>query len=212
MPGWLTGVLGWGVSGLKDLWNKAISVIMTVYNDVVQSLDALGAELTNVYHTLIAFIDSVEAYASALYTVVKAWAVQEFSNLISWATRQLAAVANDINSVISWVSNLISAAYAFATALVDAAKNWVIQNIYDPIVRNLTDALQWITTDGYYALQLLRNPPLLAKLLAKWVWQEWLSLARQYAGAFGAWLIHNMVSMASPIGSVIEDVIASIIE
>jgi len=212
MTGWLRGLVGWGISGLKDLWNKALSVISTVYNYFVTLIDALDAELISIYHSLTNFIDAVETYASTLYALVRAWATEQLNSIISWAEKQLASVAKSISSIIAWASSLIDALRAYAVALVNDAKNWVIQNVYNPIVRSITDALKWITTDGYYAVQLLRNPPLLAKLLAKWLWGEWLSLIRQYSGVIGKWILHSMMGMASSVGSVIEDIIASIVD
>jgi hypothetical protein len=212
MLNWLRSIIGWGITGLKDLWNKAIGALITVYNYFVQFIDALDAELISIYHSLSNFISAVETYATALYNSVLAWAAKQISSVISWAENQLASLAKAISAVETWASNLIAALRATLNALISGVESWVINDIYDPLLRSVTDALKWITSDGYLAIQLLTHPDQLAKVLGKWLWGEWLSMLHDYAGPIGSWFIHQMVRSASPVGSVIEDIISSIVD
>lgn len=212
MGSWIKGLFHWGVSSVTDVWNKFISVISAVYSYISSIDSAIWSEFTSLWHSFTTYLSAVETWTSSLYNAVFAWAENALSNTINWASKEISSLGRDISSVVSWASSLINAIRAWVSSLISDLESWVIHNIYDPLLRSVTDALGWIVKEGYYAYNLLTHPDLLAKLLAKYLWSALFDIPKRYAGAIAHWLVHQMLNMAGPIGSVLEDIISSIIE
>lgn len=212
MGSWLKGLFHWGVSSIADEWNKFISVISAVYSYISSVDSSIWDEFTSLWHSFTMYLTAVEAWTSSLYDATYAWAASALRNTIAWASRELDSLGRDISSVVYWATSLISALRAWVTSLIDDVTSWVIRNIYDPLARGLDGALGWIVREGYYAYNLLTHPELLAAFLAKYLWSGLFSLPRRYAGAIAHWLIHHMLDSAGSAASVLEDIIASIVD
>lgn len=212
MKAWLKGLFHWGVSGITDVWNKFVSVINAVYSYISSIDSAIWDEFSSLWDSFTTYLGAVETWASSLYNALYAWTTKALGNTINWASKEISSLGRDISGVVSWASSLISAIRAWVSSLIGNVTSWVIRNIYDPLARALNDALGWIAKEGYYAYHLLTHPELLAKLLAKYLWSALFDIPKRYAGAIAHWLVHQMIHMAGPIGSVLEDIIASIID
>lgn len=212
MPGWLKGAVNWIVGGVKDVWNKAVGLIMSVVTWAQTLFSQLWSDLDDFYNALSTYISAVETWAGSLYDAVRATLISDITNTINWASREITALGRDISAVETWTSGLISGLRGLISSLINGAINWVIKNVYDPLAHDITSALNWIAKSGAYAYYLLTHPDALAQLLAKYLWESWLSLFKKYAPHIGKWLLHSMVTLASPAGTIIEDIISSIVD
>jgi len=171
---------------------------------------------------IIRGIQDVANYVTAVYKILVKFGQSIYNILIGYINR----IYNDIQR---WVSQLwnqlwkyIQDVYQWAARLIDYLKKLIETSIKAWSIglsgtsgRHCTilrwGAWNWITTYGYQAYYLVTHPDALATLLGRYLLSSWLSLMKRYARPIGKWLLHSMISSASGVGSVIEDIITAIL-
>lgn len=212
MPGWLRSLLGTAATNTLDLYNKVKNALTAIYSYVRSLYSALGVEISAVTQAFNNTLKAIETWVTSLYNAALAYAESSAKSIISWATKELDAIGKDISSVITWTTSLVNAARAFVSSEIGAVEKWAIQNIYDPVASDIKGALDWIGKEGALVYQYITHPDQLAQLVGHYLLGSWLSLTKKYSGIFVLWLLHNMLSLASPIGGIVEDIIASLVE
>lgn len=212
MPGWLKSAYGWAIGGIDDLWNKTLGLISTLYSYVSSVIGAIDTELGSIYNGLVHLIDSVENWAQSTIAQTVSWVRTLYNNLTSYIVSLFNHAMSYINDVYKWAAGAVGAIYTYIRGVVSSITSWAIRNIYDPVARAINTLANWITTYGYVAYRLVTHPDELAKILAHYIWTQSVSLADQYAAPIASWLLRGMLRMANPVGKVIEDIIASLIE
>lgn len=212
MPGWLKSAYNWAVNSIGDVWNDTLGLfgaIYTYFSDVVANI--LG-EIGDIYNGLTSFIESVEKWAQSSISQLITWVKSIYNTLTTYFVSLFNDAINYVNQLYKWAAGYMAQLYSDIRNGIASVVSWAIKNIYDPVAGAIQTLANWITRYGYVAYTLATHPEMLSRLLAKYIWQESLSLADHYAAPVATWLLRGMVKMADPVGKVIEDIIASIIE
>jgi hypothetical protein len=150
------------------------------------------------------FVSSVYNYGVYIATVL-------VPGVVRWAQAAIGSVANDVRSLAGWAIQQVQRLINTIESTAAAIESWAIRSIWNPLWSGLTGALKWIAVEGTYAYYLLTHPDQLALLLGKYILASWVGLGRKYSSAIGRWLINSMLSAANDVGSILEDIIASIL-
>lgn len=204
--------IGNAITGaINDVKNWILRLIQAVYSFIDGEIDALGREILDVYNEAIALGRSVEQYAVSIYTVLSSVITTGLHDVISWASNALNTLSSIVNAAIhdieaglDDVRNRILQAY-------HDIESWVMQNIWDPLWNFITTAIHWIENEGAFVYDLLTHPDKLVKLIASYIWQEWLTLLKTYAAPIGRWLLHSMIGLAGDLIDVFETIIAALL-
>lgn len=211
MFGWLKKALNWGIGGIEDLWNKAVSLVMAVYSYVDSWINSLLNDINSIYQWASGFIGSVEQWVMGLYNSLAGWVSKIYGDVERWVSSLWSQLWNDIQGAIRWVTQQLNNLLGWAEAQLNRLVNWVIQNIWNPLLNGINGAINWITKYGYWAYYMVTHPEELAKLVGRYILGSWVGLGRRYAGVFGKWMVHTMIRAGSEVAGILEDVIASII-
>lgn len=211
MFGWLNSLLGWASSGLDDLWKKVISIFKTVYSYIDGWINQIIKDINSVYQYVWSLYQAGERFAQSIYTAVVSWGVKQFNSIVSWASKLWSQLYSFIQSVIVWAAKEIAQVRAYIDSYLSNLVNWILKNIWDPLYNFISGAVKWIETYGTWAIYLLTHPDQLALILGRYILASWLGLGKKYAGLFGRWLVHGMLSLTSDVAGILEDIIAGIL-
>lgn len=210
MPGWLSGLLGIFTGPLNALWNAVVNVVATVYNWLQQQVDSVYHDVLSAYDYASRLGGYIESFVGQVYNAFVQWVDREFGNVINWASGEIGDVEHYAENVLNWASNAIGAVERWVTGLLNDLRQWVIQDIWSPLARDLSTALTWIGREGAYVYTLLTHPELLAQFLIAYLLSAWLTLTRRYAKPLVAWFLGSWKQFTPDIVSVLEDIISSL--
>lgn len=211
MFGWLTGVLGWTISGVDDLWKKVIAVIQSVVSYIDSYVNQLIGDINSVWQWLNTFVTQINKFIDSVYTSIYNWALKSLTNVTNWVNGLYNTLRTSVIGVVSWVTSWIDRIYSDITGYIQQLENWVLKNIWDPLYNSISGIVHWIDTYGVWVVYLLTNPDQLALLLGRYILGAWLSLGHKYARPIAQWLGHALLSMAGDVAGVLEDIIADIL-
>jgi phage-related protein len=211
MPGWLTSLIGVITGPFRDLWNKVVSLVTTVYRWVDQWVTVLYNDVTSVYNQLIKFADEVRSFVTGTFATFSRWVTHQFDTVLKWAESRLSAVEKYAGDILAWATREIAAVSKWVTGLITGVEHWVISNIWQPLYNDISGAVNWIEREGAYVYDLVTHPEKLVKLILAYVWLSWLALFTQFAKPIISYILHHLRSNIPDLVSVIEDIIASIL-
>jgi hypothetical protein len=211
MFGWLKNAFNWGIGGLKDLWNKAVQLIMVVYSYVDGWVNALLSDINSLYQWASGFINAVQRWVFQLYTSLSNWVTKIYGDFERWVSGLYGELKGDILGIIRWITQQLNNVVNWALAQLNRLEKWVLDNIWNPLYNAVRGAVDWITKYGYWAYYMVTHPDQLALIVGKYILGAWIGLGRRYAGVFGRWMVHTMIRAGHDVAGILEDVIASII-
>lgn len=211
MIGWVSGLLGWAIGGLDDLWKKAVAVFTAIVNWTTGLINQAYDDINAVSQWAWNNIQIVEKWAASMYTAITSWATSIFQSIVAWTSNLIDDIYKTITAIETWVGSWIDKIYSDVTGWIGQLEKWVISNIWDPLYNTLAGIYRWVTTYGYWMFYLLSHPDALATLLGQYLLAAWMGLSRKFAGPLGRWMLHSLLSMSNDIAGALEDFIAGIL-
>jgi hypothetical protein len=209
--GWLKSIYNGAIGKLSDVERWIVGAINAVYsffNGLIQqvwiAIQAVGYAIQWYVRILSETLNSLNTLAEYILTKV-------IPSVVSWATNELAKLRNFAVGVYNWAVSQIRLLGTVLLAEIQKVVQWVLRNVWDPLYNLIKGILHWITNEGAYVYYLLTHPDKLAALLGKYILGSWIALGQRYAKPFVKWLVHNMLSQASWLGGLLEDIIVSIL-
>lgn len=207
---------------LRNIWNAITSDITAVYHWVLKTIAAVYSYFDRLINAVekwtIDLVDNVEnfakqilSFAESVYNFARAIVTVTIRDLINWAAEAidtLTKYAEDVyNFVVQWIARII----AYIQHTVSDVISWIMKNIWDPLWRDITGAINWITHEGAFIYDLITHPDKLVALLAHYLWVSYLDLIKKFAAPIAKWLLHSMESMAGEFADVLEKIIAAML-
>lgn len=211
MLGWLKSFGHWVFSGLDDIKNWVINLFSTVIGYIDDWARGIWNGIQDVWNTAVNLYNQAIGYIVQIYTLVRHVIDVEIAQIESWVSGLWNELYGVIRGVENWVLGLIDQIGRWALSQLNTLYQWVLRNIWDPIWRTLTDAVQWIERYGYWAYYMVTHPEALASLVGQYILREFFNLGRKYSSAIARWLVHTMLSAGEAVGSIIADGIAAIL-
>lgn len=187
-----------------DLITGVYGLVHTVFGMVGRAwIDMLHAAEWMYVGTVKLAIETYATLWHILRTVIPGvvrWADFWIHYIERWVIEIWHSIAVEFNAVRHWTA-----------ALVDAARTWVVRDIWSPIWRTLTPVFSWVTHEGATLWHYLTHPADLINLLwdhmlAKMEHEAWTA-GRLLGRFFLALVIHNVKTFAI----LIEDIITAIL-
>lgn len=210
MFSWLKSLYNGAVGKLSDIEKWIMGALNAVYSyfsglvsQVWTGLQALGSAIDG-------YINQLWSSFSSLYTLVQYILTKSIPNVISWAVGELNKVRSYAIGVYNWAISQLGKLASWTQSLISDAIQWVLKNVWDPLWNDITGALKWIANEGAYVYYLLTHPDVFAKIAGEYILSQWINWGKRFAKPFVNWLLHNMLSELPTVGSVIEDIIASL--
>jgi len=212
MFGWIDSVLGWAnrniggpvIGWVHDVLSGIWGFIHTIFGNVSTAWGDMYAAGRDMFHAMHRFAD---ATASAIYWLIRI----EIPALIRWAKRELKMLADDLIAIERWAVRQFDYVVKLARHLVTDAIKWVVTHVYDPLLRFISTAWQWITHEGTTLWYYLTHPDELVSLL-------WTSLlAKLEADAWnagqllGRFLLSLVLHNVKRFALLIEDIVMAVL-
>lgn len=211
MLNWLSDIYKFITQTFDSIVRWVLSIIAAVYSFIDQEFHALERALTDVWNELYGFVLQAWHFIQQVYSILANAITVVWRDITSWVVGLWHDITNFINwvwqQVVHWVDYIIN----FVERLWHDLETWVIDNIWRPLERAITDAWNWITHEGYLVYYYLTHPDKLVALLGHWLWLSWVDLLKKYGKTIGRWLAHVMMSMVSDFVTILEDFISGIL-
>lgn len=211
MFNWLKDLYNGLVGDLNAIQKWIMGAINAVYSFFDQLINQLWGAISWLENALNSVVSQIYQYALSLYHLIM-WVIQVgIPQLANWAQRELGRLWNYLSGLVNWVLDQLTAVGRWALSELNRLAQWVIQNIWDPLYNSISWAIRWIEREGAFVYFLLTHPDQLAALLGRYLLGAWIGLGRKYAKPFVRWILHTTLQEAHLFGSIIEDIITSII-
>lgn len=211
MFGWLKDLYNGLVADLNSVQKWIVGAINAVYSFFNQLINQLWGALGWLENALNSFVKQIYDYALYLYHLIL-WVIQVgIPQVATWAQHELGKLWNYLGGLVNWALSQLDALARWAQSELNRLADWVVRNIYDPLYNAITGAIRWIEREGAFVYYLLTHPDQLAAIIGRYLLGAWMGLGRRYAKPFVRWILHTAMSEASAFGSIIEDIITSII-
>lgn len=186
------------VRGLYSFVHTIFGALWNAWNwywDGVYALWAGAREFAvSVYHTFIRILKAIIPY---------------LQNYIHWVRVFLGHV---INVAVRALTDFINGIYHWALKSLEALKAFVINDVWNPLFKSLTNAWHWLTHEGATIWHYFTHLPQFATLLFWHLIAELERLAWDAGKALGNFflslIVHNVVRFAT----LTESIIASVLE
>lgn len=211
MINWLKDLYNGLVGDLNAVQKWIVGAINAVYSFFDRLINQLWSALSWLQNALNSFVSQIYQYALSLYHLIM-WIIQVgIPQVTSWAQRELSKLWNYLSGLVNWALSQLTALGDWALGQLNRLADWVVRNVYDPLYNAVTGAIRWIQREGAFVYYLLTHPDQLASIIGKYLLGAWMGLGRRYAKPFVRWILHTAMSEAGALGSIIEDIITSII-
>lgn len=208
---WLDSIWNLFTGPVSQLWHWIIGAFKTIWSYVYRLGGALEHDIVMVSHSMTALARAIESWATTaidnLYHLTLKWV----TDLQHWTGSLINQVSKYSEAVYHWalseVSNLI---HAIENAYADI-EHWVIAEIWDPLYRGISGALDWIAQEGAYVYDLLTHPDKLVTLIESYLWSSWLTWLKRLAIPVTAFIVQNFRAVVPDLVSVAEDVIDKVL-
>lgn len=208
---WLQNIANSVFSGLNSLRDWIIRAIAAVYSYISARVGALAGEFASFVYWAERAIGSLGDYARRVYDYAVYIGEHVIRDILDWISRRL----TDLDNFVNWMLRELRIGLDNLVHTIETVEfnivHWVVANIYQPIKDFIDGIVRWFTDNINNILKYFLHPELLARLIAEWVWREWINLIRQYSRPVAKWLFGHMISLAVLSANVIEDVLTAII-
>lgn len=211
MLNWIKSLLNIAVGDLDALWRKVLSVITTIWNNLWGYVQDLYRNVVQLADDIRRLSSSLSSWIARTYNGFVRWTENTFNSVIRWADNELSSIRHDLSSLISWAQKEFDYGLHYAEHLVDDARSWVINDVWNPLFHDISVALGWIGKEGAFMYALLTHPDKLADLLIGYGTRSWLTLFRKYGKTLIALGMSSWRSATPDIVSILEDIISSLL-
>lgn len=199
------------VSDFKSIWHWIIKAIAAIYTVIADISNTMSRGFVDIWNATVKLADEIESYAVSVYNWAKATINAVWNDIVKWVVGLWHDLSTAIDAVYKFAAHWIDWILNWVGKLFNDITSWVIRDIWNPLYTAITSAWNWIYKYGAMMLYLLTHPDALVRLIAAYLWREWMNIVRHYARPIGHWLIRVMPSMAGELASLIEDIISSLI-
>ncbi|MGH9436815.1 MAG: hypothetical protein ACRD22_02730 [Terriglobia bacterium] len=186
-----------------------LRIIQAVYSYVDNLFRIAERYALDVWRALDAFARSVDRYVADVYRTLKGAILIVYHDIIRWATSAFNELRNAFDYLDRTLAKTIDFFTKWITRIYHDITSWVVRDIWDPLYRSVSGALNWIANEGAYIYDLITHPEKLVKLLGSYLWSAWLDLLRGYARPVARWLMHAMMGLAHELTDLIERILAA---
>jgi phage-related protein len=211
MPGWLKSLVGFFTGTFSVIWDKVVSLVTTVYRWLDKEIVILRNDIVSAFNDVYRLADEIANFVYHTYNTFVAWVDHTFNAVLKWAENEIATVTRFANAVLAWAVREFDTVNRWVTGLFNAVYRWVITEIWDPLYRDISGAIGWITHEGAFVYDLLTHPDKLTALILAYVWAAWLGLFREFAKPIVSYILHSLRRNIPDLVSVLEDIISSIL-
>jgi hypothetical protein len=212
MFGWIEGVFGRvgnAISGaVKDFVHLLIRGVYGFLHDVFHMV---WNAWNFFWNATVMLWKGARAFSIAVYHGF----IRLFKIIIPWLTNYIRwvyhTVVHLVYVLIQQLTAIVTHNYHLMLSIFDAFRKWVINSIWNPLFKSLTNAWHWLTHEGATMWHFFTNLAAFAELL---FWHILHSLeshawdAGKFLGDFFlALVVHNIVRFATLIESVIDAVL-----
>jgi hypothetical protein len=209
--GFLKSIWGVFTGGLSDVWHYILTLVSAIYSYIDKVYQQVSGNIVSVYHQLLTFSKQVGQ-----------WVTHEVSNLTNlidflvnrlykWALTAIADLDNYAKDLYRWAFNEFHTVSNWVLGIIDQVRRWVLNDIWNPLYRDVSGAIGWITSKGAYVYDLLTHPDKLVALLAAYLLKAWLSILRTWGKPIARFILLQGKSLIPDLVSVIEDIIHSVL-
>lgn len=211
MLSWLSSLWKTITGDIASVTHWVLKTIQAVYSFIDREFGVVERYATDIWHSTENLFNEVWKYILQVYNYAKAIVDVVIHNLISWVT----GIWNDVFSfakgvyeqLVQWVDFL---KHAIAVAI-DDVRTWIINSIWNPLFKAITEALNWIAHEGAFVYDLLTHPDKLFALLAAYIWGAWIGLFKKYGRTIARWLMHEMMSLTGDLADILEAIISGML-
>lgn len=211
MINWILNLWRSITGDIRNVVKWITHAIAAVYSFIDRLVGELGKEISFVWHASEALYRTVWNFVTSVYNLARMIIDVLLRDLTSWITGLWNDVFSYAKSVyqelVGWADFLRNLIYSVGRDI----EQWVIRDIWHPLYGDISRSIHWITHEGAYVYNLLTHPEVLAKLLAKWLWAEYLILLRRYGKVIGHWLLHSMPGLAGSLLDILETILSGIL-
>lgn len=208
---WLSDIGHFITGSISVVKDWLIRIIQSVYSFLDATLRHLESELVTSWNELNGFIGAVERFARSAYDALTIYVRVMWKETLSWVTSALDDIRTYLDRTVSWITHEITRLSAETLALIDDLKTWIVKNIIDPLISDVSAILNWLETYGSLVTTFLTHPDILAAWLARYLWRSYFELIRKYSVPIGRWIIHSMIGVAGDVADVLETIMTSLL-
>lgn len=208
---WLSDIGHFITGSISVVKDWLIRIIQSVYSFLDATLRHLESELVTSWNELNGFIGAVERFARSAYDALTIYVRVMWKETLSWVTSALDDIRTYLDRTVSWITHEITRLSAETLALIDDLKTWIVKNIIDPLISDVSAILNWLETYGSLVTTFLTHPDILAAWLARYLWRSYFELIRKHSVPIGRWIIHSMIGVAGDVADVLETIMTSLL-
>lgn len=211
MLGWLDSILNFFTGGLRDIWNKLISVVRTLAGWTQDNLSALAARYNILYLGEFNLSSFIASFINRTYNPRQAWIDAIFKQVINQERNDVNSVRGDLRGLEASVTGQFdSLSLGIALKFASLIK-WIITTVAAPLISEIGRALGWIEQEGALLIDLITHPDKLLALLGKWLLEFWVTLFVKFSLPFARWLLGHWKPLLPTIVTVLEDIITHVL-
>lgn len=207
MLNWLDSVWNAFTGGLSSIWHSIVNLFKSIWSWIERAVGILEHDIAIVYHDILSFAHSVEVWATRaidnLYNLAKSWV----NDVTRWAVAWFDRIIKYADDIWSHVVQIYNEVIHYIDGLYNSIVHWIITEIWDPLDRAITGAINWIEREGAYVYDLLTHPDKLVTLIEAYLWKSWLSWMRALAIPITVLILSSFRSLIPDLMSIAEDVL-----
>ncbi len=211
MLNWIYSLFRQSMSGLTQLWNWVVSAFSAVYSYIDIEIRMIEREAIDAWNYAYQLFQAADRFAQQIYVALGDALTQIYRDIISWVTR----VWNDVYTYAVGVYRQLVKWAGYLGALIIRLERdivaWVLKNIWDPLYRDITGAINWIGKEGAYIWNLVTHPDLIVKLLGHYLWLSWQDMLKKDGKTAARWILHSTLGLGRELASIIETIITGIL-
>lgn len=211
MLNFLKGLWNFFSNPIEEIWHKILNLFAAVYGYFDRLFTTLGHDIALVWDTLTQFAASVARFVTHEVTYLIGFIRNEANAITRWTLKLIDSAISDIKNLGLWTLHQLDRLANAIDAATKALVSWIIQNIYDPLMRDIRSALSWITGTGAELWDLVSHPDKLAAWLAVYILKAWLSILRRWAVPITSYILHSARLLIPDLVSILEDVISKVL-
>lgn len=208
---WISSVAN-AVSGAASrIWRRVTQLVASVYVWVNARIAVVQHDLDRLYHVVSGLASSIGRFIGGEFSTFARWVASRLSaieNSVLGITRQL---AREIRQSYNLSLKILSALRSLGRNLYANLQKWVIADVYNPLMADISSALAWIRSTGSYLSGLFANPDRIVLLLWPYFLSRWLYWVNRLSAPAMRYFLKHAMSVAPQLATVMEDLITRVL-
>jgi hypothetical protein len=198
ITGSIDNVVRWVTSTIAAVYSYFDKLYTWLWHEEIVLSQTINRFAAEAYHYTLTVYNTVNAILNRLFADL--WHLLKHDFAVAW-------------SWITWLKREITYIFDYvrkqAESLVSSIEQWVVSNIYDPLLNEIRALEHRILAPIVYAYDLVTHPDKLVKIIASYLWREWVTLLKKYSKPIARFLLHAMIGMAKELADLLEIIITA---